>query len=113
MAYGIFLDQGLNPCLLHWQMDSLPLNHQGHPDFFFFKRKPLHGKSLVVQWLELRAFTAVAWVQFLVKELRSHKPHGTVKNKRQKENSFMMMMCTSIKRYLMFAFLSFCKVSNH
>ena len=22
---GIFLDQGLNPCLLHWQVDSLPL----------------------------------------------------------------------------------------
>ena len=23
---GIFLTQGLNPCLLHWQVDSLPLN---------------------------------------------------------------------------------------
>ena len=21
-AYGIFLEQGLNPCLLHWQADS-------------------------------------------------------------------------------------------
>ena len=30
-AYGIFLDQGLNPCLLHWQEDSLPLSHQGSP----------------------------------------------------------------------------------
>ena len=28
-ACGIFLDQGLNPCLLHWQADSLPLSHQG------------------------------------------------------------------------------------
>ena len=26
-AYGIFLDQGSNPCLLHWKADSLPLNH--------------------------------------------------------------------------------------
>ena len=26
---GIFPSQGLNPCLLHWQVDSLPLNHQG------------------------------------------------------------------------------------
>ena len=25
----IFLDQGLNPCLLHWPVDSLPLSHQG------------------------------------------------------------------------------------
>ena len=30
-ACGIFPDQGLNPCLLHWQVDSLPLGHQGSP----------------------------------------------------------------------------------
>ena len=35
MAWGIFLDQGLNLCLLHWQTDSLSLNHQGCPRFFF------------------------------------------------------------------------------
>ena len=28
---GIFLDRGSNPCLLHWQVDSLPLSHQGSP----------------------------------------------------------------------------------
>ena len=28
LAYGIFPDQGLNPCLLHWEVDSLPLSHQ-------------------------------------------------------------------------------------
>ena len=28
---GIFPDQGSNPCLLNWQADSLPLNHQGSP----------------------------------------------------------------------------------
>ena len=28
---SIFSTQGLNPSLLHWQMDSLPLNHQGSP----------------------------------------------------------------------------------
>ena len=26
---GILLDQGLNPCLLHWQVNSYPLYHQG------------------------------------------------------------------------------------
>ena len=31
LAYGIFLDQGSNPCLLHWQEDSLPLSYQGSP----------------------------------------------------------------------------------
>ena len=29
MTYGIFPDQGLNPCLLPWQVDSLPLNCRG------------------------------------------------------------------------------------
>ena len=28
---GDLSDQGLNPHLLHWQADSLPLNHQGSP----------------------------------------------------------------------------------
>ena len=32
------------------------------------------GSSPAVQWLEPGAFTAVAWVQFLVGELRSCKP---------------------------------------
>ena len=29
---GIFLTQGSNPCLLHWQADSLPLYHLGIKD---------------------------------------------------------------------------------
>ena len=28
---GVFLTQGLNPGLLHWQVDSLPLSHLGSP----------------------------------------------------------------------------------
>ena len=28
---GIFLTQGLNACLLHWQAGSLPLSHLGRP----------------------------------------------------------------------------------
>ena len=28
-ACGIFLDQGSNPCPLHWQVDSLPVSRQG------------------------------------------------------------------------------------
>ena len=30
-ACGIFLEQELNLCLLHWQADSYPLNHHGSP----------------------------------------------------------------------------------
>ena len=35
----------------------------------------------MVYWLGFNAFTAVAWVQSLVGELRSRKPHGTAKKK--------------------------------
>ena len=31
MAGGIFPDQGLNLCFLHWQADFQQLNHQGSP----------------------------------------------------------------------------------
>ena len=41
-AYGIFLDQGLNPCLLQWQVDSLPLSHQGNPRALHFRRSSDH-----------------------------------------------------------------------
>ena len=34
---GIFPDQGLNPCPLHWQVDSQPLRHRGNPCPLFFK----------------------------------------------------------------------------
>ena len=36
-ACGIFPDQGMNPCPLHWQADSQPLRHQGSPWPFSFK----------------------------------------------------------------------------
>ena len=37
-ACGIFPDQGLNPCSLHWQADSYPLGHQGSPRLGFLKK---------------------------------------------------------------------------
>ncbi|MGE2757601.1 hypothetical protein, partial [Escherichia coli] len=30
LLQGIFPTQGSNPHLLHWQVDSLPLSHQGN-----------------------------------------------------------------------------------
>ena len=38
-ACGTFLDQGSNPCLLHWQVESLPLSHQGSPRFYMLLTK--------------------------------------------------------------------------
>ena len=37
MTCGIFSHQGLNPCLLHWQVDCLPLSHQGSPRYYILK----------------------------------------------------------------------------
>ena len=31
VAWGIFQGQGLNPCSLHWQADSYPLDYQRGP----------------------------------------------------------------------------------
>ena len=39
---GIFLTQGSNPCLLHWQENSLPLSHQGSQTFVL----PLGNRDL-------------------------------------------------------------------
>ena len=34
-ACGIFPEQGPNPCPLHWQANSWPLDHKGSPFFSF------------------------------------------------------------------------------
>lgn len=35
VACGIFLGQGSNPCVVrYWQMDSLPVDHKGSPQFY-------------------------------------------------------------------------------
>ena len=39
-TWGIFPDRGSNPCLLHWQEDSLPLSRQGSPEGLLWKQSP-------------------------------------------------------------------------
>ena len=52
LLQGIFQTQGSNPCLLHWQADSLPLCHQGslrstdYLIFYIFLKVTLHLQSL-------------------------------------------------------------------
>ena len=61
-ACGIFPDQGLNPCPLHWQADSQPLHHQGSPMFM-----PLAVvwvmKSFVLIWRK-KNYNYVWWQMF-------------------------------------------------
>ena len=47
-AHGIFPDQRSNLYLLHWQVDSLPLSHQGSPHFIFIIIMFLAALSLPV-----------------------------------------------------------------
>ena len=50
-ACDIFLDEGLNLCLLHWQADSLPLSHQGTlPQSVSFKEVHTRRGTLGGQW---------------------------------------------------------------
>ena len=48
---GIFWHQGSNPCLLHWQADSLPLSHQGGLVFFLDKVLLGHSHAHSFFWL--------------------------------------------------------------
>ena len=60
-ACGIFLDQGSNLCLLHWQADPLLLCHQGSP-CFYRNEKPLKGfekRSNMLLLLLLSRFSRV------------------------------------------------------
>ena len=65
----IFPAQGSNPHRLHWQMDSLPLSHQGSPVCIHRKDQMFLGTSLVIQWLRLRLLVqGCVWLQSLVGE---------------------------------------------
>ena len=46
-ACGIFPDQGQNLCLLHWQVDSSPLSHQGSPKWLLLTHLVCLGNSLI------------------------------------------------------------------
>ena len=47
----------------------------------------------MAQWLGLGAFTALAWVQSLVGELRSQKPRGAAKKKKEKKKKEKSVSC--------------------
>ena len=49
-ACGVFLSQGLNPCLLHWQADALPLSHWGSPPLLFSHASCLNSGLHLTTW---------------------------------------------------------------
>ena len=69
---------------------SYTLNLQAVKCQLYLNETTILVNSLGVKWLGLSAFTAVAQVQSLVGELRSHKPHSTAK-KKKKSNSLKIV----------------------
>ena len=66
---GVFLTQGSNPCLLHWQTDSLPLSHQGSPKLYgLFLKSWKHSEANTVlssYWSDIpgRLWTQSKWAK--------------------------------------------------
>ena len=51
LLQGIFLTRGSNPCLLHWQADSLLLSHQkAHVSPKKDLKQPGHSSEVWVRW---------------------------------------------------------------
>ena len=75
MACGIFQDQGLNPCVLHWQADSVLLSHKkvgsglliqyGVTSGFLTLNRALLRASVLFQWHRIppviHAFQSSYW----------------------------------------------------
>ena len=59
-ACGIFPDQGLNPCPLHWQEDAQPLHHQGSSAPFFFHKIALAIQGLLCFWTSCEIFCSIS-----------------------------------------------------
>ena len=60
LLQGIFLTQGLNPHLLHWQVDSLSLSHLGSP------QGSLHQgfSNTYMLWKSVDPLKMQTWIQF-------------------------------------------------
>ena len=70
-ACGIFPDQGLNLCLLHWQVDSLSLNHQGSPEKLNFKKV-----RITQRWVWFYTIQYIPFFVCLVGSGRLHENHS-------------------------------------
>ena len=74
LLQGIFPSQGSNPCLLHWQADSLPLHHLESPSTVS------HDWNSMVSWLILpysvKITYQVKWADVLIEVLKAKSTSG-------------------------------------
>ena len=67
-ACGIFLDQGSNPCLLHWQVDSLPPSHQGNLQMGIYSHESNLLSLLLIQGKTHSSFGAISFVKLSIQK---------------------------------------------
>ena len=61
LLQGIFLTQGLNPSLLHWQAESLPLSHQGS----LMQIMPVYKKKVWHSFLHMPGWSkGILWIVY-------------------------------------------------
>ena len=68
MACRILLEQGLILCLLHWQVDSQPLDHRGSSWLVISILSTIFRKSMasqVLQWWRIHLPLQEMWIQSL------------------------------------------------
>ena len=58
LLQGIFPTQGLNPTLLHWQVDSLPLSHLGSTPFDGYFTE---NSDLAMETMEKPFYCSISW----------------------------------------------------
>ena len=84
-----------------WVLSSpglLILSHFAVTDALLSLKEGCLRNSLEVWWLGLGAFTVRAWVQFLIKGLRSCKPHSLAKKKNKNDKKDVLKCCLKKKR---------------
>ena len=65
-------------------------------------KKCVSGNSLVVQWLRFSTFTVVAWIQSLVRELRSNMPCSEPGEKKSVSERVQAILSPFSQRYIAF-----------
>ena len=70
-ACGIFPDQGLNPCLLHWQVDSLSLSHLRIPPESHYYLHQIRGRLICLCTQLLKKHKSTITVNHVCKGIRT------------------------------------------
>ena len=65
---GNLPDQGSNPCLLHWQVDSLPLSHQGSLQMGLYSHESNLLSLLLIQGKTHSSFCAVSFLKLFIQK---------------------------------------------